>query len=149
MTTEIVMRRNGQRLEPVDQMSADDLATVPLGKDLLVTVKAPRNLKQLRFAWALAQKISEARDDLPDKDAAMDALCELSRHVKFVVSPITQHMFITRKSISNLDGAAFSRLLNRMVYVTCATILPGLKESVLRAEIEAMVTGEPRQRRAA
>lgn len=141
MTTEIIMRRKGARLEAVDPISADDLASVPLDKDLLVTVKAPKNLKQMRFAWALAQKIADARDDLLDKDCAMDALCELVRHVKIVVNPISGKAHIARKPLSSLDSAAFSRLLNRMVYVTCAQIIPGLDEGALRDEIEAMCAG--------
>lgn len=137
MTTEIVMRRKGGRLEPVDHLSAEDLASIPADKDLLVTIKAPKNLKQLRFAWLLAQKISDARDDLTDKDVAMDVLCEMTRHVKVVVNPITGHAFMMRKSLS-IDGAALSRLLNRMVYVTVTHIVPGLDEGQLRDEIEAM-----------
>lgn len=138
MSTEIVMRKKGGRLEPVDQVSADDLASIPNDKDLLVTVKSPKNLKQLRFIWALAQKIADALDGY-DKDTAMDLLCEQSRHVKIVFHPVTGRAFVTRKSLSNLDGAALSRLINRMVYVACFEIVPGLDEGALRDEIEAMV----------
>lgn len=149
MTTEIVMRRKGMRLEPVDQIAADDLASVPLDRDLIVTVKAPKNTKQMRFAWALAQKIADARDEIHDKDVAMDVLCEMTRHVKMVVNPVSGHAFMVRKSISALDGAAFSRLLNRMVYVTVTEIVPGLDEGQLRDEIEAMIAGNREYRREA
>lgn len=145
--TELVMRKEGRRLVSVCQMSDEDMATIPNDKDLLVTVKAPRNLKQLRFAWALAQKIADARDDILDKDVAMDVLCEMTRHVKMVVNPVSGHAFLMRKSIGTLDAAALSRLLNRMVYVTVAQIVPGLDEGQLRDEIESMVSGTPQHQR--
>lgn len=142
--TELIMRKRGGRLEPVDVINANDLAALPSDKDLLVTVKAPKNLKQLRWMWVLAQKVADAVDGIHDKDDAMDLLCERARHVKMVVSPVTGHLFLVRKSLSKLDGAALSRLMNRMVYVTCAEIIPGLDEGQLRDEIEAMVA--PRER---
>lgn len=141
--TELIMRKTEGKLEAVDQISADDLASIPNNTDLLVTVKAPKNLKQLRWMWALAGKIADAVDGL-DKDSAMDLLCERARHVKFTVSPVTGHLFIVRKSLSVLDGAALSRLMSRMVWVVCNEIVPGLDEGQLRDEIEAMVA--PRER---
>lgn len=147
MATEIMMCKRAGKLEPASQMWADDLATLPNDVELRVTITAPKNSKQLRFAWALAQKIADARDDILDKDIAMDVLCEMTRHVKMVVNPITNHAFLMRKSIGNLDGPALSRLLNRMVYVTVTNIVPGLDEGQLRDEIEAMVSGSPQHQR--
>lgn len=141
MTTELIMRKVKGRLEPVDQISADDLASIANGADLLVTVKSPKNIKQIRWMWALAQKIADAVEGIHDKDTAMDLLCERARHCKMVVSPVTGHLFLVRKSISRLDGAAISRLMNRMVFVTCAEIVPGLDEGQLRDEIESMCAG--------
>lgn len=145
MTTEIVMRKRYGRLEAADHLSADDLAKVPADKDLLVTIRSPRNLAQLRFVWALAGKIADARADILDKDSAMDVLCEMARHVKIVFNPITGKAHITRKSISGLDAAAMSRLIDRMVFITCSEIIPGLDEGTLRDEIEAMCVGNPQR----
>lgn len=140
MPTEIIMRKERGRLVPVDAMSAEDLDKVPAGKDLRVTVAAPRKTsRQNRYVWALAGKIAEARDDIPDKDAAMDVLCELARHVDVTVNPITGGVHVHRRSIANLDQAEMSRLIDRMIYVACTQIVPGLNEGALRREIEAMV----------
>ena len=54
MTTELAMRRDGNKLVPSNQMSDEDMSRLPLGKELLVTVNVPRNLNQLKFVWALA-----------------------------------------------------------------------------------------------
>lgn len=140
MSKEIVMRKRGRSLVTVDFMGDDEMDRLPEGSDLLVTVtrKPTRTLEQLRWAWSLAGKIAEAHPNL-DKDKAMDSLCELCRHVDVMVSPITGHAFLKRRSISNLSIDEMSRLIDRMIYVTCETIMPGVDNEELRAEIEAMV----------
>jgi phosphoenolpyruvate carboxylase len=144
MTTEIAMRREGNRLAPVDQIAADELGHIQIGKDVLVTVRVPRNIRQHRLAWAMAQKVAEACDWLHDREDAMDWLKIKARHVKIVHNPMTNHTLIVPKSIAfaSLDQAAFSRLLNRMIFVICSEIVPGLDETALRAEIMAMVNGD-------
>lgn len=138
MTTELAMRRDGNKLVPSNQMSDEDMSRLPLGKELLVTVNVPRNLKQLKFVWALASKIADARDDILDKEVAMDVLCEMVRHVKIVVNPISGSAMMTRKSL-RIGQDEMSRLIDRMVFVTCSEIIPGLEEGKLRQEIAAMV----------
>lgn len=135
------MRREGNRLAPVDPLSDEELQNIPIGKDLLVTVKSPRNVRQFRLAWALAKKVSDACDFLPDSETAMDWLKIKARHVKMLQDPRTQQVAIIPKSIAfaSLSQDAFKRVFDRMVYVVCSDIIPGLKESDLRREIEKMV----------
>ena len=141
MTVEIAMRREGNRLAPVDPLSEEEFQKLPLNKDLLVTAKSPRNLRQFRLAWALAHKVAEACDFLHDSEDAMDWLKIKSRHVKYIQDPRTKLVSIIPKSIAfaSLSQDGFKRVLDRMVYVTITEIIPGLKESDLRAEIEKMV----------
>lgn len=150
--TEMMMRKVNGRLETVDAVSADEFSRVSATKELLVTIKAPRNPRQHRLAWALAQKIAEACDFLFDADDAMNWLKIKARHVRMIHDPRTGQVAIVPKSIAfaSADQATFSRIFNRMVYVTCTEIIPGLDESALRAEIEAMVAPtHERQREAA
>lgn len=135
------MRREGNRLAPVDPLSDEELSKIPLGKDLLVTVKSPRNMRQFKLAWALAKKVSDACDFLPDSETAMDWLKIKARHVKMIQDPRTEVVSIIPKSIAfaSLSQDAFKRVFDRMVYVTVAEIIPGLDEGKLRAEISAMV----------
>lgn len=149
MTAEIAMRREGSHLVARDEVAADELRSIPTTADLLVTVKTPRNLRQFRLAWALAQKVSEATDFLPDRETAMAWLKIKARHVTMLQNPRTGQVAIIPKSIAfaSLGQAAFARVFNRMVYVTCTEIIAGLKEGDLRAEIERMVGADvPRNR---
>lgn len=141
MSLEIAMRREGNRLAPVDPISEEDLQKVPLAKDVLVTVRTPRNLRQFRMAWALAAKVAASCDFLHDSEDAMDWLKIKARHVKMIQDPRTQQVAIIPKSIAfaSLSQDAFKRVLDRMVYVVCSDIVPGLDESSLRREIEDMV----------
>ncbi len=139
-SAEIAMRREGSHLVPVDPVSAEMLAEIPTTKDLLVTVKVPRNLRQFRLAWALADIVAKSVDWLPDRESAMDWLKIKSRHVRMIQDPLRGTVAIVPKSISfaSLDQTGFARLLNRMVYVTTTEIIPGLAEGTLRAELEAI-----------
>lgn len=142
---EIAMVREGNHLVPVDEMSAEVLATIPLRTQVLVTAKVPRNLRQHRLAWALATKISEACDFLADREAAMDWLKIKARHVRYIHDHNNGETAIIPKSIrfAALDQMAFDRLFKRMVFVTVTQILPGIDEAALRAEIESMVGIDP------
>ncbi len=148
MTAEITMTKRGALakgelgLFPDSSLASDDLMHVPSNKELLVKARAPRSINQHRFAWALAQKVAENCHWLPDKRAAMDYMLIKSRHVDFIVSP-NGELTILPKSIAfaSLSQDAFSRVLNRMIYIVCSEIIPGLNEKNLRSELEAMCTG--------
>jgi hypothetical protein len=135
------MRREGTHLVPVDEVSADQIRLIPTTKSLLVEVKTPRNVRQFKLAWALAQKVSEAVDFLHDREDAMDWLKIKARHVRMLQNPRTKQVAIIPKSIAfaSLGQDAFARVFNRMVWITCNEIIPGLQEGPLRAELEAMV----------
>lgn len=145
MSIEIPMRREGNHLVPVDQVAAEMLAEVPTTTGVMVTVKVPRNLRQFRLAWALADIVSKSVDFLTDRESAMDWLKIKSRHVRMIHDPLRGTTAIVPKSISfaSLDQAGFARVLNRMIYVTTTDIIPGLEESALRAELEKIVGIEP------
>lgn len=127
-----------------DPIASEDLAHVPSAQGLLVKAWTPRRLPQHRYAWALARKVSDNCDWLIDQRAAMDWLLIRSRHVRYIHNPNTDELTILPQSISfaAMPQDAFNRLLNRIVYVVCSEIIPGLEESDLRRELEAMCVGD-------
>jgi hypothetical protein len=142
---ELHMVREGNHLVPVDEMSAEELAKLPLRQQVLVKVTMPRNLRQHRLAWALATKVAEACDWLHDREDAMDWLKIKARHVRYIHDHRNGETQIVPKSIrfAALDQTGFDRVFRRMVYVTVSEIIPGLDEAALRAEIESMVGIDP------
>lgn len=145
MSIEIPMRREGASLVPVDAVAAEMLAEVPTNTGVMVTVKVPRNLRQFRLAWALADIVSKSVDWLPDRESSMDWLKIKARHVRMIHDPLRNVTAIVPKSIAfaSLDQAGFARVLNRMIYVTTTEIIPGLEENILRAELENIVGIDP------
>jgi len=147
---QIPMRREGNRLAPRTQMGADDLATIPPNKDLLVSIRTPRNVEQFELAWVLAGEVANACDWLLDKDEAMDLLKLKCKHVRWVTEPARngkpQRTYMMPKSIAweSLTQERFERFFNRMIYIVCSDILPGLKESDLRKRIEDICFGKRR-----
>ena len=135
------MVREGNHLVPIDEMSSDELARIPLRQQVLVAVRVPRNIRQHRLAWALATKVAEACDWLHDREDAMAWLKIKARHVQYIHDHRNNETHIIPKSIrfAALDQMGFDRIFRRMVYVTITEIIPGLDEAALRIEIESMV----------
>ncbi len=119
----------------------DDLVRVPANRDVLVKITSHRNMKLFRLLWVLASKVADACDHLHDREDAMDELKIRVRYVKYITNPLTGEVRIVPKSLSKLDGPGLSRLADRMIYVICRDIVPGLSEASLRAEIMAMIDG--------
>lgn len=145
MSIEIPMRREGAHFVPVDAVAADMFNEVPTNTGVMVTIRVPRNLRQFRLAWALADIISKSVDFLPDRETAMDWLKIKARHVRMIHDPIRNVTAIVPKSIAfaSLDQVGFRRVLDRMIYVTTTEIIPGLEEGALRAELESIVGIDP------
>jgi hypothetical protein len=145
MSIEIPMRREGSHLVPADSVAAEMMDEVPQNTGVMVTVRVPRNLRQFRLAWALADIVSKSCDWLPDREASMDWLKIRARHVRMIHNPNTGITAIVPKSIAfaSLSQDGFARVLNRMIHVTLTEIIPGLEESALRAELEKIVGMEP------
>lgn len=149
---EIACRRRGSTLVPVDEIAADELRLAAKdGADVMVEVRSRRNPKQHRLAWALAEKVAQSCDHLRDRDEAMDALKIAARHVEWRTDLRTGEVHPVPKSIAfaSCTQAQFSRLLNRFLHIVVTDVLPGIAESDLRAEIEAMVSGDDGRRAAA
>jgi hypothetical protein len=147
MSIEIPMRREGSHLVPADAVSAEMLEEVPLGTGVMAEVRVPRNLRQFRLAWVLADIVSKSCDWLSDRETAMDWLKIKSRHVRMIHDPVKNVTAIVPKSIAfaALPQAQFNRVFNRMIHVTITDIIPGMDEGVLRAELEKIVGIEVRK----
>jgi len=150
-SNEIAMIKRGGHLIPCDQFSADELMLAAKeGQGVMVKVRTPRNIRQHRMAWALAELVAEA-EGLPDKEAAMDLIKRKARFVHSYVVKRTGEVHVYVKSIAfaSCSQHEFNLLFNRMIHVVCHDIIPELPESDLRREIELIVDGDREHARAA
>lgn len=146
-SNEIAMVKQGGRLVPCDQFSADELMLAAKeGQGVMVRVRTPRNIRQHRLAWTLAALVADA-EGLPDKEDAMDLIKRKARFVHSYVVRRTGEIIIRPKSIAfaSCSQQDFGRLFNRMIWVVCHDIIPGLPEGDLRWEIEDIVDGKHRR----
>lgn len=140
MAAPLIMRKvNGNTLVAINTMNAEEMDDIPSGKNVFVTVKVERNDKMLAWMWTLAGKVAKAGIDRIDhKDTAMDVLCEAARHCDLVISPITGHGFLRRRSLADMGEDEQRRLMNRMIYTTITDLFPRMTREELIAEIESM-----------
>lgn len=129
-------------LAAIDEFSAKQVGRTPRDRDLLVTVKARRNPKQHALYWVLMGLVADADDRFHDAEEASDYCKFKIKHVKAVHNPVTGNTYLVPKSMSEASMSAeqFCRYFNRVVHVVLTDIVPGLKESDLRAEIERIVS---------
>ena len=99
-------------------------------------ITVPRNLRQIRYLWAIASKLSDG-GLYESKEDAMDDLKIRARFARFGVED--GRTVIVPRSLSRQRGDVLSRLINRVVYIVCTELLPHVKEADLREEIEGMV----------
>jgi hypothetical protein len=120
----------------VDQIADEEIKKLP--DDMVwAEITVPRNLKQIRYLWAIASKLADG--GLYDsKEDAMDDLRIRARFARFGVED--GRTVIVPRSLSRQRGDVLSRLINRIIFVVCSDLLPHIKEADLRAEIEDMVT---------
>jgi hypothetical protein len=104
---------------------------------LWAEISTPQNIKLLRLLWAIAQKLSDG-GLYSDKDDAMDDLKIRARHARFSVEK--GRTVIVPRSLSRMGRAALSRLADRFIFVVCSDLIPGMKESTFRAELEDMLS---------
>ena len=118
-----------------DQMADDEIKA--LGDDMVwLEITVPRNLRQIRYLWALAQKLTDG-GCYESKEDAMDDLKIRARFARWAVED--GRTVIVPRSLSRQRGDVLHRLINRIIFVVCRDLLPHIKEADLRAEIEEMV----------
>jgi hypothetical protein len=135
-----VVKRKAKYAGEIGIFGADQIADEEikkLGDDMVwVEITVPRNLRQIRYLWAIASKLADG--GLYDsKEDCMDDLKIRARFARFGVED--GRTVVVPRSLSRQRGDVLSRLINRIIYVVCSDILPHVKEADLRAEIEELV----------
>lgn len=119
-----------------DTVADEDLNRLTNDETVWAEVTTPRNIKLLRYLWAIAQKLAQGGLYL-DKGEAMDDLKIRAKFARFATEG--NRIVIVPRSLSRQRADVLSRLADRMVYVVCSDLLPNMTESEFRREIEEMV----------
>lgn len=136
-----LFRKDLASLRPADRAATETLARIKAGEMVAVEIRRPRNLKHHRWWWKLMELVA---DNMPGA-ITPELVCEVIKvrvgHVS-VVRTRQGEVFIPRSiSFAKMDEAQFSEFTDRAIRVIVTDILPGLSDTALRAEVEAMLSG--------
>lgn len=118
--------------------AADDMAVLAEGEEVEAKISSPKNIALQRYLWALVDKVAHNSSLFADKDHAMEQLKLRVRYAKMVMNDHGE-LELRAKSIKRASNEELQRLTNQIIQVVCSEVLPGMKASNLRKEIEEMV----------
>ena len=123
-------------LYAADQVADEELNRLKSDEMAWAEITTPKGLNLLRFLWAIAQKLADG-GLYQDKDEAMEDLKIRARFANFAQD--RGRIIIVPRSLRKQRKDVLSRLADRFVYIVCADLLPQMKASEFRKEIENMV----------
>lgn len=140
------VKRQG-KLVPADIMADELLAGIPEGREVLVSIRRPRNPKHHRLLFALLRKVRDNSEKWDSDQALLDDLKLATGLFETRVNLVTKKAYAVPGSISfaSMSQYAFRAWFDQVLVVLATNVL-GCTTDELRAEIEAMV--EPSRRAA-
>ncbi len=131
-------------LVPADDAALEIMGAIKEGHEVLTWVHTPRNVRQHRLAWALADILAEARDDMLDRDHAVWQLKMAAKHYTLWLDATAGQVKPVVKSIAfaSLDQVHFDRIFNRFIHVIVTDLVPGIEEEALRKRVLELVDGD-------
>lgn len=132
--------RTYNTLKAVDDRGRDVLSKIKPGKIVTVEVKQPRNLKELKFYFALVDLLFEQQSVFLTPD-------DLDEEIRICIGHCTRktrqngEIQVKAKSLQfgKLDQYNWRSFLDAAIRFACEHIVPGLPETTLKKEVEDMV----------
>lgn len=147
----LTFAKSKSSLRPVGDAAWDALCKLADGQEVLIDVKARRNVRRHRLAWALANVIYSNTEIFPSVECAMDAIKIGTGHLETWIDPETAVIQQRAKSIAfhSMEEIDFAQFLDRAVSLICGRWLSGTEDRVLLAKVNAILDGPDQSRRAA
>lgn len=145
MSVEVALQKRKARfvgetgLFPIDQVADDDLQAISMDAEVVGELSSDKNLKALRYLWALVTVVANNSEMFLDKDDAMEQLKIQARHAKWVVDPETKKLERRAKSLKRLSDQALQRLIKRFKFIITTQVMPGIDDAALEAQIQEMM----------
>lgn len=139
MTKIFVLKKNGA-LIPDGEESARVVGKIKDGATAIVEVKSPRNVKQLKFYWALLKKVHENQEYYATTKALHKAMKLATGQYEDVLHPLTGEITPVPDSISfdKMGQVAFDDYLRRVLDIIVTKVIPGLDREDLKNEVSQM-----------
>ena len=132
--------RTYNTLKAVDDRGRDVLSKIKPGKIVTVEVKQPRNIKELRFYFAMIDLLFQQQTWFTTPD-------DLDEEIRVAIGHCTTRkrpngeILVRPKSLQfgKLDQYNWRTFLDAAIKLACEKIVPGLPESTLKSEVEEMI----------
>lgn len=144
MARHAFMRRGGT-LVPTTPDAEQALRAVRDGREVMVALRPPRNIKHHRLLFAMLNFVIEHSDTFENKDLALIGLKIACGLVDPYIDPGTGKTFFVPRSIAfeSMSQDEFNGFFDRACFVVAERWMPsGTTPESVRAEILAMI--EPR-----
>lgn len=126
MTREILMRREGSRLVPADQLAEEDVLALT-GGPFLVEVRKPRSLQHHRLLFALLRKVARSTPTPLNEKALLSWVKVRTGHIDPLPLGFGK-VYEAPASIAftEMDQGEFRRFFDDVVTLILAEVAPGL-----------------------
>lgn len=143
MATEIIMRKAGDVLRPVDAAGFEALAKVRSNTEVKVSVVVPRNPGYHRMFFAALNFAFQHQDTWPTLESFRARVTVGAGHGTVVTR--NGMMALCPKSISfaSMDDVAFHEFAERVVDEICVKIVPGMDRQAVLDFFEILDGSEP------
>lgn len=139
MALELIMRRSGQSLVPVDEAGFEDLDLIK-SDFVLVLVKQERNLAFHRKFMALIRLIYQNQSRYTSVDELLDVIKVLVGHSRVAISPNGEEVHSPKSiSFAKMSEPEFRAFFDKVVDAVCQHIIPGLQREDLEREILELI----------
>lgn len=138
------IRRNNA-LVPADIMADEFLATIKIGREVLITIRRARNPRHHRLLFAALRKVVDNTDRWANEETLLDELKLATGLAEIRVNLLTGRPYAIPASISfaAMDQLKFSQWFERATPILAQSI--GVENAALMDEVNAMML--PREMR--
>lgn len=147
MSHNIIMRREGKGLFPIDQLGIDALSRIPDGGSVTAVVTQSRNLRFHKMFFGLLSLVYGNQDQFATMDGLLDAVKVSIGHFDERTS-LDGRMFVVPRSISfaKMDNESFRQFYDRALSVILEKVLPNTnKEDLEQAVYDLIREPGPKQ----
>jgi hypothetical protein len=129
MALDLLMCRLGDKLVPMDELAAQDMAELPEGKPVMVRATRSRSLPQHRLLFSLIRKAALACPTPVSENALRQWLTVRTGHVDYLPLGFGKSYAAPRSwAFDKMDQGEFRKLFDDVVQLILTEVAPGLSE---------------------
>ncbi len=130
-------------LMPADDAAREALSSLSQGAEVLIQIKAKRNVRRHRLAWGIIGLVHRNTRLVPSVANLMDCAKVDLGHVEARTNPFTGECWTVPKSISftSMGEVEFGQFVRGLIDLVLTRWLVGTDREALRREVEEIVDG--------